>query len=93
MDRFGLAHRISRKQDRLLDRLRDRRTDAAAGLPGTADSFAAPGPAFATRARPTGSAGMAAFLAMMPCPGDFTDEYFALPEAERVAVGMATDGR
>ena len=41
MDRFGLAHRISRKQDRLLDRLRDRRTDAAAGLPGTADSFAA----------------------------------------------------
>ena len=36
---------------------------------------------------------MAAFLAMMPCPGDFTDEYFALPEAERVAVGMATDGR
>ena len=41
MDRFGLAHRISRKQDRLLDRLRDRRTDAAAGLPGTADSFEA----------------------------------------------------
>ena len=41
MTRFGLAHRISRKQDRLLDRLRDRRTDAAAGLPGTADSFAA----------------------------------------------------
>ena len=34
---FGLAHRISRKQDRL----RDRRTDAAAGLPGTVDSFAA----------------------------------------------------
>jgi hypothetical protein len=25
MDRFGLAHRISRKQDLLLDRLRDRR--------------------------------------------------------------------
>jgi hypothetical protein len=41
MDRFGLAHRISRKQDRLLDRLRDRRADAAAGLPGTADSFGA----------------------------------------------------
>jgi uncharacterized protein len=41
MGRFGLAHRISRKQDRLLDRLRDRRTDAAAGLPGAADSFAA----------------------------------------------------
>ena len=40
MDRFGLAHRISRKQDRLLDRLHDRRADAAAGLPGTADSFA-----------------------------------------------------
>jgi uncharacterized protein len=40
MDRFGLAHRISRQQDRLLDRLRDRRSDAAAGLPGTADSFA-----------------------------------------------------
>ena len=29
------------KQDRLLDRLRDRGTDAAAGLPGTADSFEA----------------------------------------------------
>ncbi|MGB0092103.1 MAG: PPOX class F420-dependent oxidoreductase [Solirubrobacteraceae bacterium] len=41
MDRFGVAHRISRTQDWLLDRLRDRRTDAAAGLPGTADSFAA----------------------------------------------------
>jgi uncharacterized protein len=41
LDRFGLAHRITRQQDRLLDRLRDRRTDAAAGLPGTADSFAA----------------------------------------------------
>jgi PPOX class probable F420-dependent enzyme len=41
MDRFGLAHRISRKQDRLLDRLRDRRIDASAGLPGTADSLAA----------------------------------------------------
>jgi uncharacterized protein len=41
MDRVGLAHRISRKQDRLLDRLRDRRADVAAGLPGTADSFEA----------------------------------------------------
>jgi len=28
MDSFGLAHRISRKQDRLLDPLRGRRTDA-----------------------------------------------------------------
>ena len=37
MDRFGLAHRISREQDRLLDR----RTDAASGVPGTADSFQA----------------------------------------------------
>jgi hypothetical protein len=36
---------------------------------------------------------MAAFLAMMPCAGDFTDEYLAQPEAERVAVGMAADGR
>jgi PPOX class probable F420-dependent enzyme len=41
LDRFGLAHRITRQQDRLLDRLRDRRTDAAARLPGTGDSFAA----------------------------------------------------
>lgn len=41
MGRFGLAHRISRKQDRLLDCLRDRRTDAATGLHGTADSFEA----------------------------------------------------
>ena len=41
MDRFGVAHRIGRTQDRLFDRLRDRRTDAAAGVPGTADSFAA----------------------------------------------------
>ena len=41
MDRVGVAHRISRAQDRLLDRLRDRRSDTAAGLPGTADSFAA----------------------------------------------------
>jgi hypothetical protein len=36
---------------------------------------------------------MAAILAMMPCPGDFTDESFVLPEADRVAVAMATDGR
>ena len=41
MDRFGLVHRISRKQDRLLDRLRDRRSDAAASVSGTADSFGA----------------------------------------------------
>jgi hypothetical protein len=40
MDRFGLAHRTSRKRDRLLDRMRARGADAAAGLPGTADSFA-----------------------------------------------------
>ena len=39
VDGFGLAHRISRKQDRLLDRLRDRRAAAAAGFPGTADTF------------------------------------------------------
>ena len=31
MDRFGLAHRIGCKQDRLLDRLLERRTDAALG--------------------------------------------------------------
>jgi hypothetical protein len=127
MDRFGLAHRISHKQDRLLDRLRDRRTDAATGLPGTADSFAAligeefallvtfrrsggtrvaADPALpndaAERTR-TGvrdaceangsSAGMAAFIAMMPWPGEFTDEHFALSGADPVAVGMATDGR
>jgi uncharacterized protein len=41
VDGAGLAHRISRKQDRLLDRLRDRRAAEAAGFPGTADSFAA----------------------------------------------------
>jgi PPOX class probable F420-dependent enzyme len=39
MDRFSLAHRISRRQDRLLDRIRDRRTAEAADLPGTADTF------------------------------------------------------
>jgi len=38
---FGLAHRISRKQDRLLDRLRDRAAANAAGTPGTAETFAA----------------------------------------------------
>ena len=41
MDGFSLAHQISRKQGRLLDCLRDRRTDSAAALPGTADSFEA----------------------------------------------------
>ena len=41
MDDFGLAHRISRGQDRLLDRLRDRSAADAAGVPGTADTFAA----------------------------------------------------
>jgi PPOX class probable F420-dependent enzyme len=41
MDRFDVAHRISRKQDRLLDSLRDRRAFEAAGPPGTADTFEA----------------------------------------------------
>jgi uncharacterized protein len=41
VDGFGLAHRISRQQDRLLDRLRDRRAAEAAGFPGTADDFTA----------------------------------------------------
>ena len=36
---LGLAHRISRKQDRLLDRLRDPSAAGAAGFPGTADTF------------------------------------------------------
>jgi len=36
---FGFAHRISRKQDRLLDRLRDRSAADAARFPGTADTF------------------------------------------------------
>ena len=31
MDRFGLAHRITRKQDLLLDRLRDRRLNVRLG--------------------------------------------------------------
>ena len=39
MDRFNLAHRISRTQDRLFDRLRDRRAAAAAASPGTAETF------------------------------------------------------
>jgi uncharacterized protein len=41
MERFSLAHRISRKQDRLLDRVRDRSAAGAASFPGTADTFAA----------------------------------------------------
>ncbi|MGP0052729.1 MAG: PPOX class F420-dependent oxidoreductase [Solirubrobacteraceae bacterium] len=41
MDGFGLAHRISPKQDRLLDRLRDPRAADGAGRPGTVDTFAA----------------------------------------------------
>ena len=57
MDRFGLAHRISRKQDRLLDRLRDRRADEAAGLPGTAHSFAARGVCVARHVPALGRAG------------------------------------
>jgi hypothetical protein len=38
-------------------------------------------------------AGMAAFTAMMPRPGEFIDEYSGLPAADPVAAGMATDGR
>lgn len=41
MDGFGLAHRISRKQARLLDRLRHPSAPGGAGLPGRADTFAA----------------------------------------------------
>ena len=41
MDASAFAAVISRKQGRPLDRLRDRRTDGAAGLPGTVDSLAA----------------------------------------------------
>jgi uncharacterized protein len=41
VERLGLAHRLSRKQDRLLDRLRDRSAAGAAGQPATADTFAA----------------------------------------------------
>ena len=36
---LGLAHRISRKQDRLLDRIRDPSAAGAASFPGTADTF------------------------------------------------------
>ncbi len=39
MDHFNLAHRISRRQDRLFDRLRNHQAGEAAGLPGTADTF------------------------------------------------------
>jgi hypothetical protein len=38
---FGPAHRISRKQDRLLDRLREPSAAGAAGLPRTTDTFGA----------------------------------------------------
>jgi len=38
---FNLAHRLTRKQDRLFDRLRARQASEAAGNPGTAASFAA----------------------------------------------------
>jgi uncharacterized protein len=41
VERYGLAHRISRQQDRLLDRFRDRSAADAEGLPATADTFAA----------------------------------------------------
>jgi len=39
VERLGLAHRISRKQDRLLDRIRDPSAAGAASFPGTADTF------------------------------------------------------
>ena len=39
MEPLGLAHRISRKQDRLLDRIRDPSAAGAASFPGTADTF------------------------------------------------------
>lgn len=41
MESFGLAHRIIRNQDRLLDHLRDRRAADAARLPATVDTIAA----------------------------------------------------
>jgi len=41
VDGFGIAHRISRKQDRLLDRLRDPSAARAALSPGTTDTFVA----------------------------------------------------
>jgi pimeloyl-ACP methyl ester carboxylesterase len=37
------------------------------------------------------SAGMAAFIAMTSWQGEFTDEYFAQPEADPAAFGMPTD--
>jgi len=37
------------------------------------------------------SAGMAAFIAMTSWRGEFTDEYFAQPPADPVALGMATE--
>jgi PPOX class probable F420-dependent enzyme len=39
MDGLSLAHRVARSQDRLLDRVRDRRAADATQLPGTAKSF------------------------------------------------------
>lgn len=41
MEHFSLGHRISRGQDRLLDRFRHRSAAAAARVPATADTFAA----------------------------------------------------
>ena len=37
------------------------------------------------------SFGMAAFIAMTSWPGEFTDEYFARPDADPGAFGMPTD--
>lgn len=39
VNQFNLVHRLTRKQDRLFDRLRDRRALEAAGNPGTAATF------------------------------------------------------
>lgn len=39
VDPFNLAHRLTRKQDRLFDRLRDKQAFEAAGYPGTAATF------------------------------------------------------
>jgi len=41
VEQFNLAHRLTRKQDGLFDRLRHRQASDAAGDPGTAASFAA----------------------------------------------------
>jgi uncharacterized protein len=41
LERFGLAHRITHKQDRLLDRFRHPSAADAARLPATEDTFAA----------------------------------------------------